>query len=99
MLLEPRALAIRLKKLPGSRPDVDIVPVFKYMWVCWDHPALQYRQATVITVLGKDGSWIHNFPDQHAANGIAKRARTAHRFKRHVRIFKRLRDELVQQGN
>jgi hypothetical protein len=90
--------AIRLKKLPGSRADVDIVPVFKYMWVCWDHPALQYRQANGITVLGKDGSWIHNFPDQHAANGIAKRVRTAHRFKRHVRIFKRLRDELVQQG-
>jgi len=88
--------AIRLKKLPGSRADCDIVPVFRYMWVWWD--ALQYRHANGITVLGKDGSWIHNFPDQHAANGIAKRARTAHRFKRYVRIFKRLRDELVQQG-
>jgi hypothetical protein len=89
--------AICLKKLPGSRADVDIVPVFNYIWVWWDHPALQYRQANGITVLGKDGTWIHNFPDQHAANGIAKRARTAHRFKRHVRIFKRLRDELVRE--
>ncbi len=86
--------AIRLKKLPGSRADVDIVPVFGYMWVWWNHPALQYQQANGITVLGKDGSWIHNFPDQHAANGIAKRARTAHRFKRYVRM----RDELVRQG-
>ena len=90
--------AIRLKKLPGSRADVDIVPVFNYKWVWWDHPALQYRESNGVTILGKGGAWIHNFPDQHAANGIAKRARTAHRFKRYVRIFKRLRDELVQEG-
>jgi hypothetical protein len=25
--------AIRLKKLPGSRADVDIVPVFNYIWM------------------------------------------------------------------
>jgi len=89
--------AIRLKKLPGSRADVDIVPAFKYMWMWWDHPARQYQQANGMTILGKDGTWIHNFPQQHYANGVNKRARTAYRFKRHVRIFKRLRDELVRE--
>jgi hypothetical protein len=90
--------AIRLKKLPGSRSDVDIVPMFKYLWVWWNNPARQYWQNPGVTILGNDGTWIHNFPDQHAANGIAKRARTAHRFKRNVRIFKRLRNELVREG-
>jgi hypothetical protein len=48
-----------------------------------------------VAILGQDGTWTHNFPEQHHANGIAKRGRTKHRFKRNVRIFKRLRDELV----
>jgi hypothetical protein len=90
--------AIRLKKLPGSRSDVDIVPMFKYYWVSWNNVAGQFWQNVGVTVLGKDGTWIHNFPDYHNANGIAKRARTTHRFKRYVRVFKRLRDELVREG-
>jgi hypothetical protein len=89
--------AIRLKKLRGSRADVDIVPVFSYIWMWWDDPARQYRYANGATILGKDGTWINNFPDQHYANGINKRARTRYRFKRFVRIFKRLRDELVRE--
>jgi hypothetical protein len=44
---------IRLKKLPGSRADVDIVPVFNYIWMWWDHPARQYRRANGVTILGK----------------------------------------------
>jgi len=89
--------AIRLKKLPGSRADVDIVPVFSYLWMWWDHPAWQYRYTNGVTILGKDGTWINNFPDQHYTNGVNKRARTRYRFKRFVRVFKRLRDELVRE--
>jgi hypothetical protein len=37
-----------------------------------------------------------NFPDQHHENGVQKRARTQLRFKRNVRMLKRLRDELVE---
>jgi hypothetical protein len=87
--------AIRLKKQPGSRADLDIALTFAYYWVMWDADALQYRVAEGVAILGKDGRWTHNFPKQHYANGIAKRARTKHRFKRNVRILKRLRDELV----
>jgi hypothetical protein len=90
--------AIRLKKLPGSRSDVDIVPMFKYLWVWWNNPARQYSQNLGVTILGSDGTWIHNFPDQHYANGVNKRERTRYRFKRFVRILKRLRDELVREG-
>jgi hypothetical protein len=89
--------AVRLKKLQGSRADVDIVPVFNYIWMWWDDPARQYRQASGVTILGKDGVWVINFPDQHYRNGVNKRERTRYRFKRYVRIFKRLRDELVRE--
>ena len=89
--------AIRIKKLPGSRADVDVVPVFKYHWVWWNETAGQYWKHEGITILSKNGVWTNNFPDQHYANGVAKRARTAHRFKKQVRIFKRLRDELVRE--
>jgi len=45
--------AIRLKKLAGSRADVDIVPVFNYIWMWWDHPARQYRRANGVTHPGQ----------------------------------------------
>jgi hypothetical protein len=62
-----------------------------------DDPARQYRRVNGVTILGKDGAWINNFPEQHYANGVKKRERTKHRFKRFVHIFKRLRDELVRE--
>jgi hypothetical protein len=87
--------AIRLKKLPGSRADVDIVSTFRFYWITWNLYTSKYDVAEGVALLGKNGDWTYNFPEQHHANGIAKRARTKHRFKRNVRIFKRLRDELV----
>jgi hypothetical protein len=89
--------AIRLKKLAGSRADVDIVPAFNYIWMWWDDVAQQYRRANGVTILSRDGAWVNNFPDQHYANGVTKRSQTRYRFKRFVRIFKRLRDELVRE--
>jgi hypothetical protein len=89
--------AIRVNKLAGSRAPVDVVPSFRYYWVTWNTVTLKYDVSEGITILSKDGRWTNNFPEQHHLNGIAKRARTAHRFKRYVRIFKRIRDELVEQ--
>ena len=86
-----------MRKLPESRADVDIVLVFNYIWMWWDHPARQYRRANGVTILGKGATWVNNFPDQHHANGINKRACTRHRFKRLARIFKCLRNELVRE--
>ena len=88
--------AIRLKKQPGSRADVDVVPTFRYYWVTWNLVTRSYDVTEGVTIFGKNGSWTNNFPEQHHTNGIEKRARTRQRFKKHVRIFKRLRDELVE---
>jgi hypothetical protein len=89
--------AIRLKKLAGSRADVDIVPAFNYVWMWWDDVARQYGRANGVTILSRDGAGVNNFPDQHYANGVTKRSQTRYRFKRFVRIFKRLRDDLVSE--
>ena len=90
--------AIRLKKQPGSRADVDVVPTFQYYWVTWNSFTRSYYVTEGVTILGKNGLWTNNFPEQHHTNGIEKRARTKQRFKKYVRIFKRLRDELVESG-
>jgi hypothetical protein len=89
--------AIRLRKLPGSRSDVDVVPAFTYIWMWWNASACRYERVEGVAILAKNGVWTNNFPDQHYANGVAKRSQTAHRFKRQVRIFKRIRDELVRE--
>ena len=90
--------AIRLKKQPGSRADVDVVPTFRYYWVTWNSFTRSYVVTEGVTILGKNGLWTNNFPEQHHTNGIQKRTRTRQRFKKYVRIFKRLRDEFVESG-
>jgi predicted nucleotidyltransferase len=42
--------------------------------------------------------WIENFPRQHHLKGVAKNTRTAGRFKRSVRLFKNLRNDMVEHG-
>jgi hypothetical protein len=90
--------AIRLKALTVSRADVDVVPSFVLHHVHWDHAAGVYRTIKGVAIFGRNGSLTFNFPEQHHDNGVAKRARTARRFKRNVRMLKRLRDELVEDG-
>jgi hypothetical protein len=87
--------ATRVLALPGSRAPVDVVPVFRYLWIMHNDLA-GISQVEGVSILSQDGSWTNNFPAQHNANGIAKRAATQHRFKKVVRSLKRIRDELVE---
>ncbi len=88
--------AIRLKKQYGTRADLDIATSFNYHWVVWNSYTNNYIVYKGIAILATDNTWTYNFPTHHHRNGIAKRARTRHRFKKNVRILKRLRDELVK---
>jgi hypothetical protein len=90
--------AIKVHKLDGSRADCDIVPAFHLRHVWKDRFGELYSNEGV-AILGTDGSWTLNFPDQHHANGVAKRANTVHRFKRNVRMLKRLNYELEEVGD
>jgi hypothetical protein len=91
--------AIHVKELLGSRAEVDVVPTFVLHHVVWVDATSSYRTTDGVAILSKDASaWTFNFPRQHNENGVAKRGRTKHRFKRCVRMLKRLRNEMADAG-
>jgi hypothetical protein len=90
--------ALRVKGITGSRAEVDVVPSINYHFVRWLPQLNRYDTVAGVAILSADGRWTMNFPDQHYANGVAKRASTAHRFKRVVRILKRMRSYLTEHG-
>lgn len=87
--------AVKVHGLDGSRADCDLVPTFElnvfmkgvYCPIMVEGVAILHR------TLGR----TFNFPKQHNENGIAKRTRTSHRFKRYVRMLKRLNYELAER--
>lgn len=96
--IKPGNKAIRIKGLDGSRGEVDVVPCFTLHYVSWNGVRYDVTEGVAILRPGTSGSFILNFPEQHCANGKAKRARTGYRFKKYVRIFKRLRNDMVDSG-
>jgi len=89
--------AIKFAGLSGSRADVDVVPAFKLHWITPSGGALGgHIRTDGVAILGADNAWTINFPEQHHANGKSKRARTKHRFKKVVRMLKRLNYELAE---
>jgi hypothetical protein len=89
--------AITVAGLSGSRADVDVVPAFQLHWIRRNMGALGGHYETEgVAILGMDGSWTFNFPQQHHDNGKAKRSATRHRFKKVVRQLKRLNYELAE---
>jgi hypothetical protein len=90
--------AIRVKGVPGSRAPVDVVPCFQLHYVQWNAAVGRYLVTEGIAIFSRDGRLTFNFPDQHYNNGVLKRILTQLRFKKNVRMLKRLRDELVERG-
>lgn len=89
--------AVSVGGLDGSHADVDLVPAFHLRYVMADGVG-GYGALNGVGIIAIDGSETWNFPEQHHANGISKRARTAHRFKKIVRAVKRLNYELCEIG-
>ena len=89
--------AVTVDGLSGSRADVDLVPAFHAHHIYNDGVG-GYVRHDGVTIVSADGSQTHNFPEQHHANGKAKRVSTQHRFKKVVRMLKRLNYELADQG-
>lgn len=52
-----------------------------------------------VRLFAKDGSNVTNYPKDHINNGISKNNCTNHEYKKLVRIFKRIRNEMVDNGN
>ena len=90
--------AIRIKGVTGSRGEVDVVPCFTLHHVYVPTGGWAYSRVEGIAILGTDGAWTFNYPDQHIANGRIKRTTTGHQFKRTVRIIKRMQSDMIDHG-
>jgi hypothetical protein len=79
------------------RVDADVVPVLEYRWHFKDGDGA--KRLIEGTALFPDGGLrILNFPDQSYANGVSKNDATNRKYKRGVRILKRLRNEMAENG-
>lgn len=80
-------------KKNSNRVDIDVVPTFGYRLYSrdgsWENGVAFYSDSDVLIV---------NFPEQHTENGIEKNNNTGRKYKRIVRILKRLRSKMEEDG-
>jgi hypothetical protein len=95
--VKPGNKAIAIKG-SGNRRDADVL-------VCAQHR--RYRAASSgvdaqydegIIFWNSDGTEIVNFPKQHSENCITKHQNTNQRFKRMVRVYKNMRNSMIDDG-
>ena len=88
--------AIQINKGLEGRAKADVVPVFTYRRYEARPGLLGIRPEplTGVALQTPDGAWHTSFPEQHYENGCAKTEQTGRRYKRIVRILKRLRNHI-----
>lgn len=79
------------------RVDADVVPTFEHRRYRVQDGTYTHLSGTEL--LPDDGTRIINWPHQNYENGTSKNNATGTRFKKLVRVLKRLRDEMVDEGN
>ena len=84
--------AFNVSGIVQGTTSIDIVPVINDRYIY--QAGIGYASITGVTFLTTGGTCIANYPEQHYANGVDKRSRTSRRFKKMVRIFKKLRGEM-----
>lgn len=77
-----------------SRVEADVVPAFDYRYY---FARGGYRSGS--RVFKKDGTYLTNYPEQQLANGRAKNNSTGTRYKKAVRILKRVENAMVDAGH
>lgn len=79
------------------RVDADAVTCFGYREYYRDiYGQIKFREGTQLHP--DKGGIIQNWPEQHYRNGVDKNSATSTRFKSMVRIIKRLRNEMEENG-
>lgn len=79
------------------RVDADVVPTFEHRRYTVSNGIQRYLSGTELRP--DSGGRIINWPHQNYANGTEKNKATGVRFKKIVRVLKRLRDEMVAEGH
>ncbi len=79
------------------RVDADVVPTFEHRRYLVQNGTYYYISGSELRPDG--GGSIVNWPHQNYENGTGKNTETGTRFKKLVRVLKRLRDEMVAEGS
>lgn len=69
------------------RTEIDVVPTWKYRHY-FDFFSTKYNEG--VKLLADDGTSVKNFPKQHLFNGRTRNVNTGQRYKKLVRIIKRI---------
>lgn len=79
----------------SNRVKADVVPTYELRR---HDDATSSHVIKGVRYIAKDGSRVTNYPKQHIDNGKRKNANTLKRFKRVVRIFKKVRYKMIDEG-
>jgi hypothetical protein len=82
----------------GTRRDCDVLPCANFRYYYRFNSLLDQSYAEGICFFLRDGTRIVNFPKQHSENCTAKHKATNQWFKPTVRIFKNMRNHMVNNG-
>ncbi|MEI8696905.1 nucleotidyltransferase domain-containing protein [Mesorhizobium sp. ISC15] len=82
----------------GNRRDSDVLPAAEFRHYFGFKDAANPSVAKGIVFWKTDGTKIVNFPKQHSANCTTKHQATNHRFKPAVRMFKNMRNKMIDDG-
>jgi len=89
--------AIKIER-NGDRRKTDVLPCVEFRRYRPDSNGKDAKYDPGVCFLKSDGSYIANFPHHHQSNGQKKHQDTGDRFKPLVRIFKNMRNRLVDEG-
>jgi hypothetical protein len=88
--------AIEIHKGDSDKINADVVPAFTFQLYGPRQGFFRGTPHSGVALLTNEGRRITNFPGQHYTNGCAKNDRTGRRYKRVVRILKRMRDHMAE---
>ncbi|NOU84245.1 nucleotidyltransferase [Paenibacillus sp. LMG 31460] len=80
------------------RVDSDVVPSYRYRDYRGDYNFSTTNYVGGIEIRPDSGGKIINFPEQHIKNGKRKNNETNHKFKKHVRIIKKMKSLIKESG-
>lgn len=87
-------------KVSGNsyRVDADVVPCYRLRDYRNDYTFSSMNYVGGIEIIPDNGGKIRNFPEQHIRNGRSKNNDTNYYFKKHVRIMKKIKSIMEENG-
>lgn len=95
--VRPGKKAVQIKA-NGNRREADVLVCARHRGYLATSTDTDLRYDEGIVFWTSDGAKIVNFPKQHSENCTTKHKNTSQRFKRMVRVYKNMRNKMVDDG-